>query len=263
MQHDESTQTPERVGEASTSNSAGRTSDPVARALGFGILIAVLLALSAVAYVLYAGLLGTRAPRTAVERQVQVLEQYTAENPTSAYGWADYLKALTLTEQYVKAEQVLDEIDPMIEEEPLLMIEKARLQIATGESEQALDGLDEAIALAQRLREERLSGLAGSGVSGMVTDPFGEWIANAAILQVGVYQEASDWAMVVEASTVALEENPTMADMLTVRGFAYVELGDVTAAEADFRAALEMVPGDEDALRGLKSIGAEAGGSGE
>ena len=52
----------------------------------------------------------------------------------------------------------------------------------------------------------------------------------------------------------ALDENPTMADILAERGDALVTLGRLDEARADFERALELVPDLPEAVEGLARL---------
>ncbi len=228
------------------------------RGLVIAMLVIVVIMLGAVLFALIANLVQRQTPRTLVERQLVTLERVVQEKPTSEEAWADYLLALVAAKQYSKAEATLARAEKTLGTDVVdLLYVRARLAAARGDRQEALALVDEAIAAGLAFRTKELERLAAKGT---FIDPHavkGKVLASAYYLKAQLLAVDGAWQEVVEVLDRALEENPTSADALVLRGNAHLELSETASATADFRRALEFIPDHAPALEGLKKAGAD------
>lgn len=230
--------------------------DPVVRALGVGAVVILILWLGAVVSMLAYGMLNQDAPRTREERDLYYLSEVVQEAPRSAQAWSDYVNALVDAGQYAAAERAIEDGLEVASEKSLILAAQANLTRVRGNADLALEQADAAIDAANHEREEDLQGLGVTNKDLIRLEPKG--LIPALLLKAGVYVERQDWAAAAEAYTEIIELEPAAADVLVARGDAYMRLGDVDLAEADFREALRYVPDYQEALDGLSAIGASA-----
>ena len=226
------------------------------------LVLAAVLVLSAVlatgvAFVLATGLLGSDAPRTAIERRLLTMENTILESPGDESAHADYAGALIVARQYSTAEQVIARGLELIPDSPAIMLRMAQLARATGDDAGALVAVVEVYTAVERVRTETLADLEERGITGTLTLPGSDELVEASLLEGAIHADSGDIEARVAAYDRALAEDPSMADVLAMRGAALAELGRQVEAHADFEAALEFVPGYEPALAGLASLGGE------
>lgn len=228
--------------------------DPVSRWLVYASLVAAAAVLALLAYAIYAAVAGPRAPRTALERDIMALESIVVHNPGSPHAWGDYIKSLVIAGRYGEAARVVEDARSEVGTATAVHIEEARLYLARGKEDRALELLERATAQAKVEMEAQRAAQMAKGVS---VAPDTTDIIAANILKAEVYEKLGMWREVVDAYTAALDHSGSMADVLSSRGEAYLELGDVTNARADFERALEFIPDYGPALEGLKRSGSK------
>jgi len=229
------------------------------RRLVVAILVIAVLALTGALYAVAGNLFNRTTPRTYVERQVDMLESVVQEKPTSEEAWADYALALVAAGQYSKASTVLDSADETLGGEVVDVIYvRARLAAADGDPEAALELVEKAIKVGVDFRIAELARLAEKGVFLEGQSIKGPILASAYYFQGSLHAEKGQWDQAVTAFGNAVKEEPSSADALVARGNAYIELGDLPAARADFDKALSMIPDYQPALEGLEKAGKDA-----
>lgn len=226
--------------------------DPVSRWLVYAALVAAAAVLALLAYAIYASITGPRAPRTALERDIMALESIVVHNPKSPHAWGDYVKSLVVAGRYGEAARVVADARSEVGTATAVHIEEARLHFARGKEDRALELLDRAVTQANAEMEAQRASQVAKGVT---VAPDSTDIIAANILKAEVYERLGMWREAVDAYTAALEHSGSMADVLSSRGEAHLELGDATNARADFERALEFIPDYEPALDGLKRSG--------
>jgi len=231
--------------------------DRIARWLAYGIFVLLLAILTLVFYVVWTGVLGPLPPRTYVERDLQRLEAVVEAKPQLEEAWRDYLRALVASGQYSKAHRVVEEGRAVLASEAAVVdVEEARLLYAEGNPDEAITVLDAAIESQAKVLDERIAEIGARGIRATRTSIEGsDVLIDAYILRAQVMSAQGRWQEAAEAYTEALDMSPAMADVMTARGFVYVELGETDKAEKDFTRALEFDPELEAAKAGLKEIG--------
>lgn len=230
--------------------------DPVVRTMTFVALGLVVLYLITVASALVMGILGSTEPRTAVERDVQLYEAQAMQNPQNTAIWLEYITALIESEQYLKAQDVIDRATAALDQSKTqdIAVAQAQLYFAQGR-------FDECIELADQIRETLKTNYDEAKKD---TDspeykgaPIDDSYYLALIVKAEAQVELGDDEGALESLTLYLDDNPTAADVFVRRGDLRATLGDTAGAEADFREALRFIPDDAAALEGLKKIGVE------
>lgn len=194
------------------------------------------------------------APRTAVERQLLAAKALLETEPEDTSAVATYVRALVAASQLSQAEEVLQRgltIDP---NSPALMVEQARLSNAMGDADGAIALLDQASVVVYERRTAREEEYRERGILSEAGAPEREAVIEGALLRAAIFEGSGEHALVTDALSVALDEDPTMADVLVKRAEAYLKLGEPILAQADFEAALRFVPDSEAALKGLADI---------
>lgn len=233
----------------------GLTLDPAAvnRLLLIAVLGVVILILGVVGYALYAGVLRPKAPRTAVERQISALELAVRSQPNSAVVWTDYVKALTVAEQYSKAEQAVRDGMKALDDDSQLLALRASLEHLQGRDDAALATAAEAVKVAVAYRDKSREASSEKGMSA-------NWFAMGSIIDAELVRAEIDmsrgqYQKAIDSYTTALKEDAQMADVLGMRGDAYMKLGNLEAARKDYAEALRYDPTNKAASDGLKKAG--------
>jgi tetratricopeptide (TPR) repeat protein len=223
------------------------------RRLVVTMLITVIGVLLVIAWVLATNFPGRQTPRTFEERQIAMLETVVKQKPQSEEAWADYVLALVAAKQYSKADQVIRQAEKAVGPNVVdIVYVKARLAAARGDADEALALVDKAIKAGLEFRKKELERLAEQGT---FPDPRvikGPILASAYYFQAQLYADEKKWPEAAEALTKALDEEPTSADALVLRGNVYLKMSEVESATADFKQALKFIPGYQPALDGLK-----------
>ncbi|MDZ4655853.1 MAG: tetratricopeptide repeat protein [Coriobacteriia bacterium] len=233
--------------------------DPWVGRLVVVVLVALVLVLTAVAYVVYTSVVVGRAPRTITEKQIATLDAAFKATPNDPQVVADYMRELIIAERYSKARSVMNTYRAgETADAAIVSIEEARLLQATGDSEEALDVADRAFDEAKAEKQAKIDAQAKKGISA----PFSSTaIVEATLMKAEILQSLDRIEDAVEAIEVALEELPTMADVLVWRGDLEASLGRTDDARADYEKALTMIPDYQPALDGLSAL--EKGGADE
>ena len=205
------------------------------------------------------GLFQRQAPRSFVERQIDMLETVVLEKPESEEAWADYALALIAAKQYRRAEDVLNRANDAVGDDVAdILLVRAHLAQARGDSASALDLTDQAIKGALEFREKELTRMAEQGLTPDATVVKGPILASAYYFRGQLLAEQEKYDEAVEALGRALVEESTSADVLVLRGNLYIELSNEASATADFEKALAFIPDFQPALDGMERLGKDA-----
>jgi tetratricopeptide (TPR) repeat protein len=224
--------------------------DPLNRALTIAALVMVVVIVGVLGYAVYATMRPAQQPRTAVERQVLVLETEIKTNPKNVVAWIDYLQALLVGGQNTKAIAVANEGVSKFEDKAPFIELRAEAEYALGRKDAALATAGEALKVARAFRKKTVDEYWQDKVV-RVRPPDSEAIVDAELLRARIYVERSLTEKAIASYTVALAEDPRMADVLTMRGEAYLTARETAKARLDFTEALKYDPTNADALAGL------------
>ena len=242
------------------SSAALSAADPVLRAMLVAIIGVIILFLVAIISAMVFGYIGTpKAPRTAVERELNVLSAKVETGKADVKTWANYVKALTAAGQYSKAQAALDKsLKAAKSDKSFLLVEQARLDLATERYSESAKSADKAIAEAERELQKRLEEVAKKNVKADLEKERPLSWGEAALIKAEALGRTEDIDAAIKAYDAYLVLMPTASDMFVERGQLKAKNGDKAGAEKDFREALRFVPDSQPALDGLKQIGAEA-----
>lgn len=210
-------------------------------------------------YAAWAGMFSARAPQTAEERQLSALEALTKSKPTDAAAWADYARGLIGVQQYDTAKSVIAKGSVLTSGAPIVMVQEVRLLNATGDPKGAIAAGDAVVAKLQKFRAVTLADLKSKGITGFVTLPETEAMLEVTVLEGEIHFKAKEWAPAIASLTLALAEDPTASDVLTIRGETYRAMGKPDLARADYRTALKYLPDYAPAKAGLDALAKGSG----
>lgn len=222
--------------------------------LQFGVFALIILILAAVLWALITvSSLESGAPRTAIERDIRVLESTVAQNPEDASAWAHLIRAQITSGDTAAAAKAVERADEALgTRRGPVAIEAARITFVEGDHASALEEIDAAIQIVAKETEAERKSLAERGI---VMDPDYTHEIAARVLKGEILTEMGDAQGAIDAYTEALEFNGRMADVLVARGLLYEEIGRIDEARVDFEAALTYVPDYAPALEALDRIG--------
>lgn len=239
----------------STRGREEHSGDPWSARLVVAILVVLVLVLTVVTYLVFTGISADRMPRTLAEMQLRDFEQQFLATPGDAVAVAQYARQLIEVERFSRARSVIATFrSSESTADAAVIVEEARLANATGSPEDALTILDAAIKAAEAQRDANQKALERKGV---YVRPKAPALIDAALLKAEILEARGDDKGAIDALSVALEEEHTMADVLVWRGDLEAKSGDVKSARADYETALGMIPDYAPARAGLKRIGSE------
>lgn len=237
---------------------ARKKGDRTVQFLAGAIFVTVLVALTAVLYLVASGLMKPHAPRTIVERQIQFAESTLEKTPGSAQAWTDLIDAYNYSSQYSDAKRAFNNgLKSVTESESPapLYVAYARTLAHKKDFDEAIKVADKAIKVAETWRKKYIAGLAEKGVTktSINAQRTGQGpIIDALMVKAAVYRERKEWSKVVDMMNQTIKMAPMAADHLTLRGIAQLELGNEKKARADFEQAAEY--GFEPAKAELKKL---------
>jgi len=222
--------------------------------LQFGVLALVILILVAVLWALITvSSLESGAPRTAIERNIRVLESTVAQDPENASAWAQLIRAQTASGDTGGAARTVERADETLgTRRGPVGIEAARITFVEGDYAAALEEIDAALKIVAEETEAEKKSLAERGIA---MDPDYTNEIAARVLKGEILTEMDDAEGAIDAYTEALEFSGRMADVLLARGLLYEEIGRIDEARADYNAALTYVPDYAPVLEALDRIG--------
>lgn len=230
--------------------------DRVVRGLAWAAYGIVIVIVTLTVWVYVAGIAVPQVPRTALERELFMLEKVTAERPGSARAWADYAYALIVAERYAAAERVLDEATENVgDQSPELLIQRGRLAAAQGDADTAVDFWQRTIDAVDTFRADELKRLAEKGIVPDKRSVKGDVKAAAARLAGDAKAKAGEPQDAIDYYTISLTEEGGDADVYVARGQQHLKLGETVKARSDFKRALVLVPGMQSAKDGLAEVG--------
>lgn len=227
--------------------------DWISNALWLGLVLVIGLLLALVVYAAYEGIFRPQPPRTAEERQLQVLTKAIADNPKSVAAWTDYADTLIGLGHLKAAGDAIAQGLKVAPDSASLVLEKARLEASQGKTAEALKVADRVLKIVADAQAKQAQENLAKGVT--YVPQGGDVVVQALLLKAGVYVGEKQWPQVVDAASAALKEDGTMADVLIVRAKAYLEEGKKEPARKDAEQALKYAPGYAPAAELLKNLG--------
>lgn len=225
--------------------------------LGYAVFALVVVLLTGFLYVVYTGLLAPQAPRTAAERDLAYLQGMTQNAPSAPEGWAAYAQRLIDTQQYAEADRVIHVGLSKVATDSPILVQQARLLALQSQPDQAISILAKALDHIDKDRAALALALAKRGITGTTVPIERDVAIEAAILKARLLVGQAKFKDALAAFDRALSEDPTMSDMLTLRGETHLKLGEKDKARKDFQAALQYSPDFAPAKADLSKLGTE------
>lgn len=230
--------------------------DPVVRAMAFFAFGLVVLYLVTVISALLTGIIGSSEPRTQLERDVQLYERLTRQNPKDVSAWQQYAFTLIEGERYSTAEEVLGRAQQSVSESSTMGFTTARAQLEF--KRQSYDAAIKQCDVVQaKLTAYYQAQRTKPGTPEYLGAPVNENYYTSLVIEAEARAAKKDIDGAIKTLDIILKDQPRAADVLSRRGDLKATAGDKKGAEADFREALKYLPDDPAALAGLKKIGVE------
>lgn len=234
--------------------------DPMVRRLAWiGAIVGVIF-LATVASALVLGVLNPPAPRTAVERDLNLAQTQIDAGSTDPTVWYSYIGALISTEQYSKAERTIERAREAKIEDPAkqwMLLAQTRLDVAREEYDQAIKDSDAAIAaLNKQLEAEKKEYEGTKKPTTMIADGLGDNYEALLLLRGEAYEAMGKDAEAIKSLDGYLELNKRAADILVWRGDLKASSGDAAGALADYKSAAQYMPGDKELEDKMTKLGA-------
>lgn len=225
--------------------------------LGWATVGVVLMLVSLVAFAFLSGVFVKDAPpRTAQEDALAATAASIAADPSSGAQYATRAEALYAVGSTTEAFAALDAGEKAVggKNPALLYILRTRTALLNREKRYA--DAEKTGQLAMKASDEYLKAQGVTLVNkGLVVNGGNTQTrvsVDTAIQVAEAYMGLKKYDKALELYTYALTLEPTAADIVAMRGWAYLEKGDKAKAKADFQVALEYMPDDPYATSGLK-----------
>jgi tetratricopeptide (TPR) repeat protein len=216
-----------------------------------------------VALLIYTGVyldaLGERVPRTRVERDIVRYEATVQANKGSAESWRAYSAALRAAGEPARAEDVVERGLRATGRAPVLQIEQAYVLNARGKKLEALRTARAGLAAEEKRIIASMARLAKRNIQPKLAGADQRSRIEALVLIGTLEAERDNHDRAIRAYSDALESNPTLTDVITARGYAFLAKGETARARRDFERALKIDASSQAAREGL----AEAAGGGD
>jgi len=233
--------------------------DPVTRWLLWGIVAVLLMLAALIAYALMTGSFSNSGtPRTAEEDALLTTAQAIRANPKDGQQYAIRAETLHTLGRKAEAYQVLSQGESVVAtaEPALLYILRTRTSLlnADGKYVEA-----EKVGHAAMTASDDYLGLQGLALARKSVTNIDQNLrktmsVDTAIQLAAAYMGEKKYAKAIEMYTYSLKLDPLAADVMSLRGTAYLVSGDKVKAKADFVEALKYLPDDSGALAGMKQL---------
>lgn len=238
-----------------------KRSDRLTQWLIWGAVALFLMLVALAVYGFVSGAFTNTTPRTAEEYELAYTAEAIASNPTDGTAYARRAEALYKLGRVEDALEVLDQGERAIGEEipSILFVLRTRAMLLN--QEERFAEAEEVGVRAMDLSDIYIKGqIEANTAKGLVSAP-GSIDARATVDIALQYARAmvmqEKWDKAIELYNYALYWEPTAADILSLRGWAYIGVGAETSATLDFNEALKYLPDDPSALAGLAEIEAK------
>ena len=236
-----------------------KTSDPVTGWLGWAIAFAVLMLGALAVYAVVTNVFTDTTPRTAEEAELARSAVALRSNPANGASYARRAEALFKVGRIKEAYAVLDQGEKAVGEEvpALLFILRSRTMLLNQEERyaEAEKVGNRAITASDKYLAAQFKELVAKGLSPQGADS--QPTVAAAIQLAAAYMGQEKWDEAIKLYNYALTYDPAAGDILSMRGWAYLEKGSETSATVDFNEALRYLPDDRRTLEGLKRLEAK------
>lgn len=230
--------------------------DPVVRRMTFIALGLVALYMAGILGAIVFRLVGSSAPRTAVERQLLELEASTKGGDKSPETWARYIDTLVVAGRFSEAKRTIENGKKVVDqsEGAEVTLAEARMYLQQKDYKKAIAAADAAAAIIDKKYqvESKSTKRPNKAMAFGINANFWE----ARLVRAQAYEQLGDHASALKDYDEFLKNNETASDVLVMRANVKLKLNDPKGAEADFKTALSYEPANQEALDGIKKIGA-------
>ena len=236
----------------------GKERDPLVTWLLIGTVFVALLIGAVAGYAVLAGTFKRTVPRTAEEDALARTAAAIRANPVDGEAYATRAETLFRLGNAKDAYLVLDRAERAVGEQTpaLLFVLRTRTMLLNAEErfaeaeevgKRAMTASDDYLAeQGMQLAEKGVTGISGTMKTRLSID--------TAIQLAGAYAGQKKWDNAVELYDYALRLDPLAGDILTMRGWVFLEMGEKEKAKADFEQTLEYLPDDPGASAGIKEL---------
>lgn len=233
--------------------------DPLIRWLVIATVFMALMVAAAFTYALVTGVFDESAPQTFDEKSLSLSAEVLRKNPKSGGAYAQRAETLFRLGRKAEAYEVLDQGEKAVGKEipaliyilrtrTILLNQEKRYAEAEKVGMLAMNASDEYIA--RQIKQMVPKGLNTAGADSSLAVDTAVQLADAYIGQ-------EKWDEAIKLYSYALMYEPAAADILTLRGWAYVGASSEESATLDFKEALKYLPDNESARAGLQKVGAQ------
>lgn len=242
------------------SRNVASSADTTNRVLRYAVFFLVISILSVLVFALVAGIFSPPAPRTVTESALTQAENAVAQTPGNGIAWAALASARWNSGDKDGAWKAIEQGRSLVDDGTIIYLNNSELEllILDENNEEAVDKATQYVQDAEAWRSEETSTYSARGIT--VTE---DMLETKQTVQLYVYKASAEgnlerWEDAVATLSNAIALEPKAADVLTLRGWARLKLGDRAEAAADFREALKFLPDDPSATSGLSQATADA-----
>lgn len=215
--------------------------DPVVRRMGFVAGGLVIFYLMVIVSALVMGMLNTKLPKTAAERDLTLARTRVESGSTSERDWATYAQALMDARQYGRAQAIIDQAKRAKLADPRqrhLDLAQTRLYFAEGKYDQTIKAADAGMqVLKKQLKADKVAYQKTKKTTTLLALGYGENYYSMLAMKGMALEKLGKDKDVLKVINEYLEYKPRASDMLEWRGDVYVRLGEKSKAEADYKEA--------------------------
>jgi tetratricopeptide (TPR) repeat protein len=233
-------------------STSGQAMDPLAKRLVIASAVVVAAVVAMTAAIVYFASVGSKVPRTSVERDAMVALQKVRQSPKDTQAWMDLAAADIAAGKYDDAYSAIRGLSQLTKRAivPLL---KGDLANAKGDISGAREFYAQAVVQAKQDHEADVKSAVQGGVTpGSVAPSQPEAEAYIALGRLDL--QVKDYDASIMHLQAALKIEPNAADTRTLLGDAQAAAGQKEAALASYKQALKFVPDYQPALDGVKQL---------
>lgn len=226
--------------------------DPLTKRLVIVSAVLVVAIIATTGAIVYFASVGSKTPRTAVERDAMVALGQVQKTPKDPNAWMTLASADIEAGKYDDAAAAIKGLSALTNRSVVLIL-KGDLATAQGDISGARGFYTQAVAQAKKDHEADIGKAAQSGVNpSSVGQSRPEEEAYIALGRLDL--RVKDYEAAIKHLQGALAIDPNAADALTMLGDAQTGAGQKDAARKSYTSALKFVPDYQPALDGLKQL---------
>lgn len=209
-------------------------------------------------YALIVGVFAPPAPRTLVESSLQEAQAAVKANPGNGQAWAALAGAQWASGDRTEARATLEQGRKRVKDGSVVVINVMALRFlsAEGKDAEVVTKANEYIKAAALYRTKELEKAAAKGIKTPAEMNNNTNEIEMLTLKAAALGNQGKWKDAVKTLDYAIELDPLGADLLSVRGWAKLRLGDKQGAAKDFKKSLAYIPDNTSAAQGLREASA-------